>query len=127
MSDLTGASVDDVKRFFRLYYAPNNATLAIVGDIDKAQTKAWVEKYFADLPRGKPIVRPKFSSAVLPSEKRLTFEDRVQIPRLTIRWPSADQASADAPALGFSPACSPALARRVSPNRSFTTRSLPRT
>jgi zinc protease len=99
MSDLTGASVDDVKRFFRLYYAPNNATLAIVGDIDRAQTKAWVEKYFADLPRGQPIVRPKLSSAALPSEKRLTFEDRVQVPRLTIRWPSADQASADAPAL----------------------------
>jgi len=99
MSDLTGASVDDVKRFFRLYYAPNNATLAIVGDIDRAQTKAWIEKYFADLPRGQPIVRPKFSSAALSSEKRLTFEDRVQVPRLTIRWPSADQASADAPAL----------------------------
>jgi zinc protease len=98
MSDLTGASVEDVKRF-RLYYAPNNATLAIVGDIDRAQTKAWIEKYFADLPRGQPIVRPKFSSAALSSEKRLTFEDRVQVPRLTIRWPSADQASADAPAL----------------------------
>src|SRR4029077_715404 len=99
MSDLTGATVDDVKRFFRLYYAPNNATLAIVGDIDKAQTKTWVEKYFGDLPRGQAIVRPKVSSATLSSEKRLTFEDRVQVPRLTIRWPSADQASADAPAL----------------------------
>jgi zinc protease len=99
MSDLTGASVEDVKRFFRVYYAPNNATLAIVGDIDRAQTKAWVEKYFADLPRGQAIVRPKLSSAALPSEKRLTFEDRVQVPRLTIRWPSADQASTDAPAL----------------------------
>jgi zinc protease len=99
MSDLSGASVEDVKRFFRIYYAPNNATLAIVGDIDRAQTKVWVEKYFADLPRGQPIVRPKVGSATLTSEKRLTFEDRVQVPRLTIRWPSADQASADAPAL----------------------------
>jgi zinc protease len=101
MTDLTGATVDDVKRFFRLYYAPNNATLAIVGDIDKAQTKAWVAKYFGDLPRGQPIVRPKLGPAALKGEQRLTFEDRVQVPRLTIRWPSADQASADAPALSM--------------------------
>ena len=47
MADLSGASVEDVKKFFRLYYAPNNATLAIVGDFDPAQTKAWIAKYFA--------------------------------------------------------------------------------
>jgi zinc protease len=101
MTDLTGATVDDVKRFFRLYYAPNNATLAVVGDIDKAQTKAWVAKYFGDLPRGQPIVRPKLGPTALTGEKRLTFEDRVQIPRLSIRWPSADQGSVDAPALNM--------------------------
>src|SRR5690349_1977315 len=99
MNDLTGATVDDVKRFFRLYYAPNNATLVVVGDIDKAQTKAWVQKYFADLPRGQPITRPKLGPTALTGEKRLTFEDRVQVPRLNIRWPSIDQASPDAPAL----------------------------
>ena len=58
MADLSAASVEDVKQFFRLYYAPNNATLAIVGDFDPAQTKAWITKYFGDIPRGKPIVRP---------------------------------------------------------------------
>jgi zinc protease len=99
MSDLTGATVDDVKRFFRLYYAPNNATLAIVGDIDKAQAKAWIAKYFGDIPRGQPIVRPKLGPTALTGEKRLTFEDRVQVPRLTIRWPSADQANPDDAAL----------------------------
>jgi zinc protease len=99
MNDLTGATVDDVKQFFRLYYAPNNATLSIVGDIDKAQTKAWVAKYFSDIPRGKPIVRPKLGPTALTGEKRLTFEDRVQVPRLSIRWASADQASPDEVAL----------------------------
>ena len=54
----SAASVDDVKAFFRLYYAPNNATLAITGDFDPAQTKAWIAKYFSGVPRGKPIVRP---------------------------------------------------------------------
>ena len=58
MEDLSAASEEDVKNFFRLYYAPNNAYLTIVGDFDPAQAKAWVTKYFGDIPRGKPITRP---------------------------------------------------------------------
>ena len=54
MEDLSAASEEDVKNFFRLYYAPNNAILAIVGDFEPAQAKAWVTKYFGDIPRGKP-------------------------------------------------------------------------
>jgi zinc protease len=99
MADLTAATVEDVKQFFRLYYAPNNATLAIVGDIESRQAKAWVAKYFGDIPRGKPITRPTVPPASLPSEKRLTFEDRVQVPRLTIQWPSVGIHSEDQPAL----------------------------
>ena len=99
MSDLSAASVDDVKRFFRLYYAPNNATLVVVGDIDREQTKAWVAKYFGDLARGKEIMRPSVAPASLRAEKRLTFEDRVQVPRLWIEWPSVNMYSADGPAL----------------------------
>jgi zinc protease len=92
MADLSAASVEDVKQFFRLYYAPNNATLIIVGDFEPKQTKAWIAKYFNDLPRGKPIVRPKVAPAVLSTEKRLTFEDRVQVPRLHIQWRSISTA-----------------------------------
>jgi zinc protease len=99
MSDLTGATVDDVKRFFRVYYAPNNATLVVVGDINREQTKNWIEKYFGDLGRGKPIVRPSVAAASLHGEKRLTFEDRVQVPRLFIEWPTVNMYSGDAPAL----------------------------
>ncbi len=99
MSDLSAATVEDVKRFFRLYYAPNNATLVVVGDIDRERTKAWISKYFGDLPRGRPIVRPNVAAAALRGEKRLTFEDRVQVPRLWIQWPTVNTYSADAPAL----------------------------
>jgi zinc protease len=88
MSDLSAASVEDVKNFFRLYYAPNNATITIVGDFDPAEAKAWVQKYFGDLPRGKTITRPQVRLVALANEKRLVFEDRVQIPRLTISWPT---------------------------------------
>ena len=51
MEDLNAASIDDVKDFFRTYYAPNNAVLVLVGDIDPAQALAKVKKYFGDIPR----------------------------------------------------------------------------
>ena len=88
MADLSAASVEDVKNFFRLYYAPNNATLSIAGDFDPAEARDWVQKYFGDIPRGKPIIRPKVPLVALANERRLVFEDRVQIPRLTISWPT---------------------------------------
>jgi zinc protease len=95
MEDLSAASEEDVKNFFRLYYAPNNAYLSIVGDFDAAQTKAWVTKYFGDVPRGRPITRPKVDPVTLPSEKRLVYEDRVQVPRLYVQWPTVGEKSDD--------------------------------
>ena len=88
MADLSAASEEDVKSFFRLYYAPNNAFLAIVGDFDAAQTRAWVQKYFGDIPRGKAITRPVVGPVTLDNERRLVYEDRVQLPRLYVQWPT---------------------------------------
>jgi len=95
MDDLSAASEDDVKNFFRLYYAPNNAFLAIVGDFDPAQAKAWVAKYFSDIPRGKPIARPSVAPVVLETGQRLVFEDRVQVPRLYVQWPTVGEKNDD--------------------------------
>jgi zinc protease len=89
IAELQKATVDDVKDFFRLYYAPSNATLAIVGDFDAAQAKAWVTRYFGGLKRGATITRPTVTPPVLAAGKRLVFEDRVQVPRLYFEWPSA--------------------------------------
>ncbi|ARQ68109.1 peptidase M16 [Streptomyces marincola] len=50
MADLDAASLADAQEFFRTYYAPNNAVLAVVGDIDPDTTLAWVEKYFGSIP-----------------------------------------------------------------------------
>jgi zinc protease len=88
MTDLTAASEEDVKAFFRLYYAPNNATLAVVGDFDPAQAKEWIQKYFADLPKGQNVERPSVAAPRLEASKRLVYEDRVQVPRLYIQWPT---------------------------------------
>ncbi|MEU6234937.1 pitrilysin family protein [Kitasatospora sp. NPDC047058] len=50
MADLDAATLEDARTFFRTYYAPNNAVLSVVGDIDPEQTIAWVEKYFGTIP-----------------------------------------------------------------------------
>jgi zinc protease len=100
MEDLSAASEEDVKNFFRLYYAPNNAFLAIVGDFEPAQAKAWVEKYFGSFPRGKPITRPTVAPVTLSAEKRLVYEDRVQVPRLYVQWPTIGIENDDRFALG---------------------------
>ena len=88
MTDLSAASEEDVKAFFRIYYAPNNATLAVVGDFNPKQAKEWIQKYFSDLPQGKPVQRPNVPLGKLAASKRLVYEDRVQIPRLYIQWPT---------------------------------------
>ena len=101
MADLSAASEEDVKNFFRLYYAPNNAYLAIVGDFDPAQAKASIRKYFSDLPKGKAITRPTIAPVRLDAERRLVYEDRVQIPRLYVQWPTVGVKHADEAALGI--------------------------
>jgi zinc protease len=95
MEDLSAASEEDVKNFFRLYYAPNNAFLTIVGDFDPAQAKAWVQKYFGDIPRGKPVPRPTVAPVTLQTPKRLSYEDRVQVPRLYVVWPTVGEKNDD--------------------------------
>ncbi|HKY43606.1 MAG TPA: insulinase family protein [Pyrinomonadaceae bacterium] len=50
MEDLDAATIDDVKEFFRIYYAPNNAVISVVGDFDNAEARALVEKYFSNIP-----------------------------------------------------------------------------
>jgi zinc protease len=95
MEDLSAASEEDVKSFFRLYYAPNNTFLAIVGDFEPVQAKAWVQTYFGDIPRGKAITRPAVAPVTLDAERRLVFEDKVQVPRLYIQWPSVGENNED--------------------------------
>ena len=51
MEDLDAATVDDIREFFRIYYAPNNAVLSIVGDFDEDETRNLIQKYFATIPR----------------------------------------------------------------------------
>jgi predicted Zn-dependent peptidase len=86
MADLDAASLDDVKAFFRTYYAPNNAVLSVVGDCDRDQVRAWVERYFGPIPANLAI--PPLPDMSLPAqigeERREIVEDRVPLPRVYI-------------------------------------------
>ncbi|MBI1738508.1 MAG: insulinase family protein, partial [Acidobacteria bacterium] len=84
--DIQAAKLEDVKKFFKLYYAPNNASLAIVGDFDAAATKKLVEKYFGSIKRGAPVPLIQASTPPITSERRVVVTDRVELPRVYMAW-----------------------------------------
>jgi zinc protease len=86
MEDLTAASYSDIASFFKTYYAPNNASLVIAGDIDLARTRALVEQWFGEIPRG-PVVLPAAAPpAALTGVTRRTITDQVRLPRIYLGW-----------------------------------------
>jgi zinc protease len=100
MTDLSAASLTDVQNFFRTYYAPNNATLAIAGDFDPVATKKLVAEYFGGIPRGPAIHRRTTVPPVsIPRDTFLVLEDRVQLPRLFYTWHSVKDFAKDDAAL----------------------------
>ena len=86
MDDLTAASYEDVVDFFKKYYSTANSSLVIAGDIDPVKTKSLVEKWFRDVPSGKPVPPVAPPAAFLGEEKKLVMEDKVQLPRLYLAW-----------------------------------------
>jgi len=85
-ADIQAAKLEDVKNFFTLYYAPNNASIAIVGDIDKAATKKLVEKYFGTLKQGQLVPKPSVQTPPIAAERRVVVQDRVELPRVYMAW-----------------------------------------
>ncbi len=75
LQDLDAATLDDVKKFFSTYYAPNNAVLVVVGDFDAKQTNAWIDKYFAGIPAATLAPKPDISEPRQEKEKRASKPD----------------------------------------------------
>ena len=100
LDDLEAATLADARDFHRRWYGPNNATLVIAGDIDPAQTRAWVEKYFGEIPaRDMPPV-PEPPAVTLDAPVRLFHEDNfARLPQLTLAWPTVPRFHPDAYAL----------------------------
>jgi zinc protease len=86
MADLSAATLEDVRGFFKTYYTPNNATLVIGGDVDAAAARALAERYFGDIPRGPEVTRTPPPVFQLDSDRVATIEDRVQVPRVYDAW-----------------------------------------
>jgi predicted Zn-dependent peptidase len=99
MEDLNAATVDDVATFFKTYYAPNNAIVSIVGDLDTKKTMGLVERYFGAIPRQPAPKRPDLSEARHTAERRSTIEDPLaRLARVDIVWigPAAGSPDSDA-------------------------------
>jgi zinc protease len=88
MEDLTAASAEDVREFFRKYYAPQNASLVIAGDINPAEARKKVEYWFADVKPGKSTDPIEVPPVALPGVVKETLTDDVQLPRLSLVWPT---------------------------------------
>ena len=85
-ADIEAAKLDDVREFFRQYYTPNNASIAIVGDFDPAKAKQMVEKYFEPIPSGPPVPPVDVKTQPIRHEVRLTVTDEVELPRVYMLW-----------------------------------------
>ena len=85
-ADIEAARLADVREFFQLYYAPNNASLAIVGDIDKARTKALIEKYFGPIPASKSAPEIDVKTPPITAERRAVVTDQVELPKVYMAW-----------------------------------------
>ena len=86
MEDLTAASYDDVVAFFRKYYAPSNASLVVAGDLQPAEARRLIEKWFGDVKPGATPEPAAIPGAALTGVQKKTITDRVQLPRLYLAW-----------------------------------------
>src|SRR5205085_4082627 len=71
LKDLDAATLEDVQKFFKTYYAPNNAVLVVGGDFEPSQALAWVKQYFGDIPRAELPPRPDVTEPRQEQEKRV--------------------------------------------------------
>src|SRR5512133_3569637 len=102
MKDLTGATVEDVRAFHKKFYVPNNATVVISGDINKEEVKAWIAKYFGEIPAGTTIEKRGPMIVNLGSTVKLYHEDNfAKAPQLTMVFPTVERYSKDSYALNF--------------------------
>ncbi|MBI2994052.1 MAG: insulinase family protein [Gammaproteobacteria bacterium] len=85
-ADIQAAQLEDVKKFFKTYYAPNNASVAIVGDFETDEVKALVKKYFGTLKRGPDVPKIAAATLAITAERRAIVPDRVELPKVYLAW-----------------------------------------
>ena len=102
MADLDAASVEDFQQFFKTYYAPNNAVIALVGDIDSKEALAKAKKYFGDIPRQNPPKPVDLAETAKDAERRLKIDDKLaRATRIDIAYRIPETTSAETRALSI--------------------------
>jgi len=102
LADINAATIDDVRAFFKTYYAPNNAVLTIVGDVDVNEVKKMVEKHFAGIASQPLPPKPDLTEPAQTKEKRVSQTDKLaNLPALATGYHIPPQNSADFPAVAL--------------------------
>ena len=100
LADLDAATLEDTQNFYKRWYVPNNVTLTLTGDFDKAKAIALIEKYFGEIPRGPDVEPYPPRPAVLSETQSLYYVDNfAKVPQLTAVWPVVEQYHPDSYAL----------------------------
>ncbi len=96
LADLDAASLDDLRQFFKTYYAPNNAALALVGDFDVRAAKQKIEKYFGGIARQPAPAPVVFNEPAPPGERRKTLSDPLaRLPQVNVAYRTVSGNEAD--------------------------------
>jgi zinc protease len=85
-ADIQNAKLGDIRAFFTRYYGPNNASLVIAGDFDKAGARALVAKYFGSFKRSAPVAKPSVVTPPITAERRAVVLDHIELPRVYMAW-----------------------------------------
>jgi predicted Zn-dependent peptidase len=102
LAEVNAATIDDVRSFFKTFYAPNNAVLAIAGDVDPAEVQKMVEKHFGSIPSQAAAPRPDLSEPAQTQEKRIQQKDKLaNLPAVAIGYHIPAQDAPDFPAMSL--------------------------
>jgi zinc protease len=99
IGDVQAASAEDVRQFFRTFYGPQNASLAIVGDFDPKVARRLVERYFGPVPRGPDVKLPEVPQPDIGRLVKESIDDKLaEVPRLILAWKGVRQYTDEEPA-----------------------------
>ena len=102
LNDIEAATLPEVNQFFKTYYAPNNAALAVVGDFDPVEAKKFIEKYFSSLPSSPPVAQPDLTEPRQEKEKRASKIDPLaKRPALAVAYHMPDRNTPEYYAMGL--------------------------
>nr|ART35661.1 B450 [uncultured bacterium] len=102
LAEINAATIEDVRSFFKTYYAPNNAVLTVVGDVDVNEVKKMVEKHFAAIPSQPMPARVDLTEPPQTKEKRVSQTDKLaNLPALATGYHVPPQNSSDFPAMAL--------------------------